>query len=228
MNKGLLGIFSYIILFIYTIFTTFNLYMILQKKDTERSFFNVFLMPLLALFYFLAFKNHSIFIYLAIFSFWLGDIFFTKKIKKNIILGFNLFFIGIIFYIVKLATLIKISNLNYLMTLFTIILYSGLVFFEIAISYEYAKKYFKRDIIFLYIFAGLNSILCIFTILTAISAYQNGIWYLILGSNLFLLSNSAFSYSIFIKNNRFFNICATLIYSISQLLIIIGFGIFLI
>ena len=88
MNKGLLGIFSYIILFIYTIFTTFNLYMILQKKDTERSFFNVFLMPLLALFYFLAFKNHSIFIYLAIFSFWLGDIFFTKKNQKKYNLRF--------------------------------------------------------------------------------------------------------------------------------------------
>ena len=49
MNNGVLGIFSYIILLIYTLFTIGNLYMILQKKNTERNFFNVLLMPLLAL-----------------------------------------------------------------------------------------------------------------------------------------------------------------------------------
>lgn len=79
MNNGLLEIFSYIILFIYTIFTIGNLYMILQKKTRERNFFNVLLMPLLALFYLLRFKNHNILIYLAIFSFWIGDILLTKK-----------------------------------------------------------------------------------------------------------------------------------------------------
>lgn len=82
MNKEVLGIFSYIILLIYTLFTIGNLYMILQKKDTERSFFNVLLMPLLALFYFLKFKNHNILIYLSIFSFWIGDILCTKRNKK--------------------------------------------------------------------------------------------------------------------------------------------------
>ena len=161
MNNGLLEIFSYIILFIYTIFTIGNLYMILQKKTTERNFFNVFLMPLLALFYLLRFKNHNILIYLAIFSFWIGDILLTKKNKRNVILGLSLSCIGMILYVIKLITFIKIINLNYLLTILIMILYFGLVFFEVIISYEYASEYFKKDIIFLYIIAFLNALLCI-------------------------------------------------------------------
>ena len=84
MNNNLLNIFSYIVLLIYAIFTVGNLYMILQKKDPERSFFNVFLMPILALFYFLRFKHHNVFVYLAILAFWIGDVLCTKRNKKNI------------------------------------------------------------------------------------------------------------------------------------------------
>ncbi len=224
MNKEVLGIFSYIILLIYTLFTIGNLYMILQKKDTERSFFNVLLMPLLALFYFLKFKNHNILIYLSIFSFWIGDILCTKRNKKNIIIGLPLFIIGIALYIVKLATFIKISELNYLLTIVIMLLYFGLVFFEIIISYEYAIEYFKGDIIYLYIFAFVNATLCIMAILNAFSNYRSGVWYLIFGSNLFLLSSSLFLFVVFIKNNRFFNLCLTLTYAIAKLLLIIGFG----
>ena len=82
MNNGVLGIFSYIILLIYTLFTIGNLYMILQKKNTERNFFNVFLMPLLVIFYFLKFKNHNIFIYLSILSFGLEIFYVQKEIKR--------------------------------------------------------------------------------------------------------------------------------------------------
>ncbi|MEB3025631.1 MULTISPECIES: lysoplasmalogenase family protein [unclassified Parvimonas] len=228
MNNGLLGIFSYIILFIYTVFTIGNLYMILQKKNTERNFFNIFLMPLLALFYLLRFKNHDILIYLAIFFFWIGDILFTRRNKKNIILGLPLFIIGIAFYIIKLATFIKIPNLNYLLTILIMVLYFGLVFFEIIISYEYASEYFKKDIIFLFAFAFLNATLCIMAILTAISTYKIGVWYLIFGSNLFLISNSLFLFATVIKNNRFFNICTTLTYTIATYLLITGFGLILI
>lgn len=224
MNKEVLGIFSYIILLIYTLFTIGNLYMILQKKDTERSFFNVLLMPLLALFYFLKFKNHNILIYLSIFSFWIGDILCTKRNKKNIIIGLPLFIIGIALYIVKLVTFIKISELNYLLTIVIMLLYFGLVFFEIIISYEYATEYFKGDIIYLYIFAFVNATLCIMAILNAFSNYRSGVWYLIFGSNLFLLSSSLFLFVVFIKNNRFFNLCLTLTYAIAKLLLIIGFG----
>ena len=224
MNKEVLGIFSYIILLIYTLFTIGNLYMILQKKDTERSFFNVLLMPLLALFYFLKFKNHNILIYLSIFSFWIGDILCTKRNKKNIIIGLPLFIIGIALYIVKLVTFIKISELNYLLTIVIMLLYFGLVFFEIIISYEYAIEYFKGDIIYLYIFAFVNATLCIMAILNAFSNYRSGVWYLIFGSNLFLLSSSLFLFVVFIKNNRFFNLCLTLTYAIAKLLLIIGFG----
>lgn len=224
MNKEVLGIFSYIILLIYTLFTIGNLYMILQKKDTERSFFNVLLMPILALFYFLKFKNHNILIYLSIFSFWIGDILCTKRNKKNIIIGLPLFIIGIALYIVKLVTFIKISELNYLLTIVIMLLYFGLVFFEIIISYEYAIEYFKGDIIYLYIFAFVNATLCIMAILNAFSNYRSGVWYLIFGSNLFLLSSSLFLFVVFIKNNRFFNLCLTLTYAIAKLLLIIGFG----
>ena len=224
MYKEVLGIFSYIILLIYTLFTIGNLYMILQKKDTERSFFNVLLMPLLALFYFLKFKNHNILIYLSIFSFWIGDILCTKRNKKNIIIGLPLFIIGIALYIVKLVTFIKISELNYLLTIVIMLLYFGLVFFEIIISYEYAIEYFKGDIIYLYIFAFVNATLCILAILNAFSNYRSGVWYLIFGSNLFLLSSSLFLFVVFIKNNRFFNLCLTLTYAIAKLLLIIGFG----
>lgn len=228
MNNGLLEIFSYIILFIYTIFTIGNLYMILQKKTTERNFFNVFLMPLLALFYLLRFKNHNILIYLAIFSFWIGDILLTKKNKRNVILGLSLSCIGMIFYVIKLITFIKIVNLNYLLTILIMILYFGLVFFEVMISYEYASEYFKKDIIFLYIIAFLNALLCILAILTVISNYKSGVWYLVFGSNFFLISNSLFFFVSFIKSNRFFNICTTFTYAIAKLLLIIGFGLFLI
>ena len=91
MNNGIFKIISYLILLIYTLFTFGNLYMILQKKNTERNFFNVLLMPLLALFYFFRFKNHDILIYLAILFFWFGDILFTRRNKKNIIMGLPLF-----------------------------------------------------------------------------------------------------------------------------------------
>ena len=107
------------------------------------------------------------------------------------------------------------------------VVYFGLVFFEVIISYEYSSEYFKRDIIFLYIFAFLNALLCILTILNAISTYKTGVWYLIFGSNLFLISSSLFLFVAFIKNNRFFNILLTITYSIAKLLIIIGFGLFL-
>lgn len=224
MNNGVLGIFSYIILLIYTLFTIGNLYMILQKKDAERSFFNVFLMPLLALFYFFKFKNHNILIYLSILSFWIGDILCTKRNKKNIIIGLPLFIIGIALYIVKLATFIKISDLNYLLTIVIMLLYFGLVFFEIIISYEYATEYFKSDIIYLYVFAFVNATLCILSILNAFSNYKNGVWYLIFGSNLFLLSSSLFLFVTFIKSNRFFNLCLTSTYAIAKMLLIIGFG----
>ena len=224
MNNGLLEIFSYIILFIYTIFTIGNLYMILQKKTTERNFFNVFLMPLLALFYLLRFKNHNILIYLAIFSFWIGDILLTKKNKRNVILGLSLSCIGMILYVIKLITFIKIVNLNYLLTILIMILYFGFVFFEVIISYEYATEYFKSDIIYLYVFAFVNATLCILAILNAFSNYKNGVWYLIFGSNLFLLSSSLFLFVTFIKNNRFFNLCLTSTYAIAKLLLIIGFG----
>lgn len=104
------------------------------------------------------------------------------------------------------------------------LLYFGLVFFEIIISYEYATEYFKGDIIYLYIFAFVNATLCIMAILNAFSNYRSGVWYLIFGSNLFLLSSSLFLFVVFIKNNRFFNLCLTLTYAIAKLLLMIGFG----
>ena len=105
---------------------------------------------------------------------------YKKEIKKNIFNGEYLYFIlGIAFYVIKLLTLIKISNLNYLLALFIMVVYFGLVFFEVIISYEYSSEYFKRDIIFLYAFAFLNALLCILAILNAIqhTKLEYGIWF---------------------------------------------------
>ena len=228
MNNGIFKIISYLILLIYTLFTFGNLYMILQKKNTERNFFNVLLMPLLALFYFFRFKNHDILIYLAILFFWFGDILFTRRNKKNIIMGLPLFIIGMTFYIIKLVNFIKITNLNYLLTILLMVLYFGFVAFEIIVSFEYASEYFRKDIIYLYVFAFFNATLCILTILTGIFNYRSGVLLLIFGSNLFLISNSLFLFVAFIKNNRFFNICTTFTYSIAKFLLIMGFGLLLI
>ena len=95
-----------------------------KKKDPERSFFNVFLMPILALFYFLRFKHHNVFVYLAILAFWIGDVLCTKRNKKNILMGIPLFILGIAFYVIKLLTLIK----NFKFKLFACPIYYGGIF----------------------------------------------------------------------------------------------------
>ena len=224
MREGLFGIFSYIVLIIFFLFSFGNLYMNYKEKETEKAFFKVFLMPFLALFYFLHFKNLSNFILIALLFSWMGDVILIRSNVKNVVLGIIFFSIAHIMYIIQMGIMIEIRNLNYILTIFILIFYLGMGYFVNSFIREYAYKTLKKRTNIIYYYGGLLCLLCSFSILLATNSI-NGALYLIFGSNLFLLSDTILSYSLFVRQNKLINSSIMATYLLGQIFIVFGFGI---
>lgn len=217
-------ILSFISLIAYIIFLFFNLYNKYIEKKSDSSFFKVLLMPVLGIFYFSSFRNFSILVVLALFFSWLGDIFLIKTKMKDVLFGIFCFSLAHIFYIFQLTKLIEFKNLNYIFISVLIVLYFGLSIFVSMVLKEYATKILKKYTNVIFIYSSLLSLLSIFSILVGLNSKFLVSVYLILGSNLFMLSDSILSYNLFVKREKITDILVMLTYGLAQLFIVLGFG----
>lgn len=217
-------ILSFISLIAYIIFLFFNLYNKYIEKKSDSAFFKVLLMPVLCIFYFSSFRNFSILVVLALFFSWLGDIFLIKTKMKDVLFGIFGFSLAHIFYIFQLTKLIEFKNLNYIFISVLIVLYFGLSIFVSMVLKEYATKILKKYTNVIFIYSSLLSLLSIFSILVGLNSKFLVSVYLILGSNLFMLSDSILSYNLFVKREKITDILVMLTYGLAQLFIVLGFG----
>lgn len=219
-----MNILAYLSLIIYIVFLALNIYFNIIDKNWEKGFFKVLLMPVLAIFYLSVFKDYGLIIMLAIVFSWFGDVFLLKTRQRDIIFGMLSFSLAHIMYILQIVYKMEFKNINYIFVSILIVLYFGIGIFISTYLREYVKKTLKNLTNLIYVYGTLLSILGIFSMIVGLNNLYSGGIYLMLGSNLFILSDIILSYNLFIKNDKISSILVMFIYSISQLFLIIGFG----
>lgn len=217
-------ILSYISFFSYIIFLILNLYNKYIDKKVETAFFKALLMPVLLIFYLSSFRNFTFFILLALILSWLGDLFLIKTNKRNMIFGIISFSITHILYIATIIKFIDFKNINYIFLSILIVFYFGIAIFLSFFLIEYAHKLLRQYTNIIFLYSLLLSTLAITSVLAGLNSKFLTGFYLILGSNLFMVSDSVLSYNLFVKRDKFTDILIMFTYAIAQLLIILGFG----
>ena len=214
--------FFYSILAIYLIIVTIHLYACFYHQEKLRKVTKCFLMPILALIYYLGcpkekFSNVILF---AIFFGYLGDVFLI--IENFFLLGVASFLIGHLLYIITF--LIETGFKNYRKNL--------LVFLLVCLVYFYLEseilKYLRPAIIKAGLWGPLfvyASILVALNISSALYAYCYRNIYSILtyiGSLIFMVSDCVLAKQLFMENNKYYQIIIMLTYILAQSLISIG------
>lgn len=223
MSVGLFKSLSFLVLFIYLLVCVGNLYMIYVGKGKVAKIFRVLLMPILAVFYFLAFRNHSIYIYIAILLFWISDLFLTESNLKNALFGFFLYANSNLLFMKELVPNIKFADLNYILTIFVFLFYLGLVGFFIFITFERTRAVLKSGIRIVSFSRIVSALLCIFSVLL-VSEIGKGAFYIVIGSNLLFLNQLIFSHSVISKKYKSVDLFLSVSYSLATLFVVIGVG----
>lgn len=223
MQKGFTT-FSYVMLFIYIIFSLGSCYFNLKGKKSEKAFLKLFLMPTLTLFYILTFKNYKIFVLLALLFSWFGDIILIKHNTKNVILGILFFSTACVFYTVSMIGIVKFTELNYILTIFVFVICFVVPFFINSFIREYSSKILKRNVHFSYIYGFCVGLLLAMSLLVLTSNYRPEKIYLFFGSTLLLISSVFVGYLVFYKQNKIANAILMLTYTVAQFLLVSGFG----
>ncbi len=211
----------------YFIFLGANVYNKFRSNAKGAAFFKVFLMPMLLALYMLSFTQLSLLVILAVIFSWLGDLFLISRSKITLLLGMVSFAIAHIFYVVALFKLVPCNTRSYLLMAGLALIYFSL---SIYVSFRLrtpARGTLKNlaDVIFLY--SSLLALLCISAITVGVSAFSIGGVLLIVGANIFMLSDSILSYCLFVKKNRYLEAAVMLTYGIAQVLLVFGFGYYL-
>ena len=215
--------FFYFIIFFYLILVTIHLYCCfhIQYEDI-RKVTKVFLMPVLALSYYLGCpkeKFSKIILFALVFG-CLGDIFLL--INNLFLLGVASFLLGHLLYIISFYSEIGFKN------------YKKNIFFFLLITVVYAiletkvLQYFRPDLLKANLWGPLfvyTSILSVLNISSAIYAYCLKNIYSILtylGSLIFAISDCILAKQLFSEHNKYYQIIIMFTYILGQSLISFG------
>lgn len=222
MNINFFKILSYLSFIIYFIVGSFNFFMLFIKNYKLAQLFRVFLTPILGIFYFFTFKEHSIYIYIALLFYFLGDLFLNRIMHKNIILSCFFYIFSLISFLINIIFKINFKNLNYILVCIIVLIYFIITLFLNSLTLEKNKMNFKSGNIYI-ILKVVLSLFCIFIAVFA-SQTKDKVVFLILGSNLLFINLSLFSYSILEKKKESIDIFLSIINMFSLLFLILGFG----
>ena len=214
--------FFYFIFFIYIILVTVHLYCCYNQHEDIRKVTKVFLMPVLALTYYLGCpkeKFSKIILFALVFG-CLGDTFLL--IQNLFLLGVVSFLVGHLLYIISFycETGFKNYKNNLLVFLFVCVLY---VIIETKVL-----LYFKPEIIKANLWGPLfvyTSTLALLNISSAIYAYCLANIYSILtyiGSLIFAISDCILAKQLFSEHNKYYQIAIMFTYILGQSLISFG------
>lgn len=195
----------------------------LQKKRLA-GLFKVLLMPSLALFYYTAFPHMVLAVVLALAFSWAGDIFLLQSKFAFLLAGIASFALAHIFYIIHMMTGLMLALPNMLTLLIVAVIY---LFISTGINVYLKDK--VRPILgnasgAVSIYAGLLASLCICAVVFGIEMASPAGWLLILGANLFLISDSILSLDLFVKKHAYNDVIIMASYGLAQLCIVWGFG----
>ena len=214
--------FFYFILALYLAFVSVHLYCCFHAHEDIRKATKVFLMPFLALTYYLGCpkEKFSKVILCAIIFGYLGDLFLI--IENLFLLGVVSFLVGHLLYIITF--LVETGLKNYRKNLF--------VFLLVCIIYAYIEsevlRYFRPALLKAGLWGPLfiyTSILAILNVSSAIYAYCYANIYSILtyiGSLVFFISDCILAKQLFSEYNRYYQILIMSTYILGQSLISLG------
>lgn len=212
----------YIMFFFYMVLVSVHLYCCFHHYEDVRKVTKVFLMPCLALTYYLGCpkEKFSKFILIALIFGCLGDL--LLLIKNLFIFGVVSFLVGHLIYII--IFLCETGFKNYRKNLF--------VFLVVCVIYLYAESkvllYFKPALLKHGLWGPLfvyTSILATLNISSAIYAYVYRNLYSILtyiGSLIFAISDIILAKQLFMENNKYYQIVIMFTYILGQSLISLG------
>ena len=180
-----------------------------QKKRIMKPF----LMPLLALWYFLSSSGPDYRIIAGLFFGWLGDVILLKKNKKRIAAGLAAFFMGHVMYIFAVFRPVQFS----LYMAAGILIYSAYILLVVRKLFPYVGRKMRIPVSIYILIISLMSFLAF----VRASAYPSLPVFLIwAGSVFFVISDSILAFAFFRKKREHL-VMET--YLAAQLLIVLGF-----
>ncbi len=157
----------------------------------------------------------------------MGDVYLLKQtIPANFIRGLTAFFIGHVFYLIVILSVFTFLPLPTVFLTIAIIAYILLV-----IATWFMNKCQKGVIgiamvVYAVLLAGINAIALFLLVGVALqqglSAVPVSIWYLFIGSILFLASDAVLSHTIFVKTFPYHRFIVMLTYLAAQFFIVFG------
>ena len=195
-----------------------------MQKPKLAGIFKVLLMPSLALFYSCNFPHMALAVLLALGFSWLGDILLLRSSFPFLLAGIGGFAMAHIFYIIHMMAGLLLAPPSMLLLIIV-----GLVYLLISTALSVYLKDKVRPVLqgasgAIPVYAGLLASLAICAVVFGLSTKSASGWLLIVGANLFMLSDSLLSLELFVRKTRYGDLMVMLTYGLAQLAIIWGFG----
>ena len=213
---------KYLFLIIYFVFSIIHLIDSYKDDARKRARSKPFLLIFLLLFYVSASHNRSIFLVLALFTSWLGDVLLIPKGNKWFVAGGISFIFSHIFLILTYASHISVSGMPWL---FVIII--AIIYFAVSLKIIFAVKDNTPKMMVgpMYFYLLANSLMNIFGMMQLISRKNTGALIAYIGALLFFVSDCVLFLVRYHKNKniiykRHFSVMLT--YLLGEFLITLG------
>jgi len=187
------------------------------KKQRIGSFITkVLLTPLLLIMYLVGSKEPELPVILALFFCFLGDLFL--EFPNFFLPGLSAFLVGHIFYGIRFVSDIGVnSQLPWWIFLFTIVYAAYGIFLRTRLSLKDPKKKIAVPI-----YSGIIMLVSFLSLLRVGSVTQYSFWMVLVGTLLFIGSDSILAYNMFQKRSPNGTVWVMATYGVAQLMIILG------
>ena len=207
---------KYFALIAYFVNYGLNIVFNIKKLKTGSFITKLLLTSVLLLIYLTGSKELQIPVILALVFCFLGDLFL--EFPKYFIPGLSAFLVGHVFYAVKfLSDITVISKLPWWMFLFTIVYIAYGITLNSRLSITDIKKR-----IAVYVYTAIILIASFLSILRFNSVSGYSFWIVLIGTLLFILSDSILAYNLFKKRSSYGSVWLMAAYGAAQLLIVLG------
>lgn len=209
---------------IYLLLLLCNIFALATEKAKLAGMSKVLLMPSLAFYYYAGTPSHSWAVLLALFFSWIGDIALLRSKFPFLLAGITSFALAHMAYLHHMSTLLLQNPPD-----FIVLLVAGVVYLAYAMvlsSYlkEKTSKILQKANFAIPLYAGLLATMAIFAVLLGLVLKNTTGYLLIVGANLFLISDSILAFHIFVKPSKTKNVLIMLSYGLAQLCLVAGFG----
>lgn len=209
---------------IYLLLLVCNIVSLATGKVKLAGISKVLLMPSLAFFYYAGASTHAWAVLLALFFSWLGDIALLQSKFPFLLAGIAGFALAHMAYLQHMSSLLLHNPPD-----FVVLLVAGVVYFVYALvlsSYlkDKTSSILKKANFAIPLYAGLLATMSIFAVLLGLALKNTAGYLLIVGANLFLISDSILAFHIFVKPSKTKDVLIMLSYGLAQLCLVAGFG----